>query len=78
MKKTKIIGTLGPASQDKKTVAAMTEAGMNVVRLNFSHGTHEDYAEKIRTIKEMTRHVNLGGNPVFNEHYMDQMFFPEA
>ena len=53
MKKTKIIGTLGPASQDKKTVAAMTEAGMNVVRLNFSHGTHEDYAEKIRTIKEI-------------------------
>ena len=34
--------------------------------------------EEIRTIKEKTRHVNLGGNPVFNEHYMDQMFFPEA
>lgn len=33
--------------------------------------------EEIRTIKERSKHVNLGGNPAFNEHYMDQMFFPE-
>lgn len=36
-----------------------------------------DKIEEIRGIKEKSRHVNLGGNPVFNEHYMDQMFFPE-
>ena len=51
MKKTKIICTLGPASQDKKTISAMIDAGMDVVRLNFSHGTHEDYISKIATIK---------------------------
>lgn len=34
--------------------------------------------DEIRAIKESSKHVNLGGNPVFNEHYMDQMFFPEG
>jgi len=53
MKKTKIICTLGPASEDKKTIAKMADAGMNVARLNFSHGTHEDHATKIKTIKEV-------------------------
>ena len=53
MKKTKIIGTIGPASDNKKTISAMTDAGMDVVRLNFSHGTHEDYAKKIALIKEV-------------------------
>ena len=46
MKKTKIICTIGPASDTEKTISAMTDAGMDVVRLNFSHGTHEDYAKK--------------------------------
>ena len=53
MKKTKIIGTIGPASESKAIISAMTEAGCDVVRLNFSHGTHEDYAVKIKTIKEV-------------------------
>lgn len=59
MKKTKIICTIGPASEDKKTIAAMTEVGMDVVRLNFSHGTHEDYAKKIKTIKEVREEKNI-------------------
>lgn len=53
MKKTKIICTIGPACNDKATLSAMAEAGMDVVRLNFSHGTHEDYAKKIAMIKEV-------------------------
>ena len=53
MKKTKIICTLGPACEDKKTIAAMADAGMNVARLNFSHGTHEDHAKKIKLLKEL-------------------------
>ncbi len=53
MKKTKIICTLGPASDSKKTIAAMADAGMNVARLNFSHGTHEDHAKKIKLIKDV-------------------------
>ncbi|MBR2903054.1 MAG: pyruvate kinase [Clostridia bacterium] len=53
MKKTKIICTLGPASADEKTIAAMAKAGMNVARLNFSHGTHEGHAKMIETIKKV-------------------------
>lgn len=53
MKKTKIICTIGPASDTKEKIAALTEAGCDVIRLNFSHGTHEDYAEKIKTIKRV-------------------------
>ena len=53
MKKTKIICTLGPASNDEKTISAMVDAGMNVARLNFSHGTHEEHAQKIAMIKKV-------------------------
>lgn len=53
MKKTKIICTLGPASDSKEVIAAMADAGMNVARLNFSHGTHRDHAEKIELIKQV-------------------------
>lgn len=59
MKKTKIICTIGPASQDKKTIATMTEVGCDVVRLNFSHGTHEEHAQKIKTIKEVREEKNI-------------------
>lgn len=53
MKKTKIICTLGPASDSEKTLSALIDAGMNVARLNFSHGTHEEHAEKIAKIKKV-------------------------
>ena len=53
MKKTKIICTLGPASDDKAIFTQMAESGMDVVRLNFSHGTHEEYAKKIKMIKQV-------------------------
>lgn len=51
MKKTKIICTLGPASESEDVLSKMIDAGMNVARLNFSHGTHEEHAKKIATIK---------------------------
>ncbi len=53
MKKTKIVCTLGPASDTEEIIAAMAEAGMNVARINFSHGTHEDHAKKITMIKHV-------------------------
>ena len=53
MKKTKIVCTLGPASDTKETISAMFDAGMNVCRLNFSHGTHEEQLKKINIIKEL-------------------------
>ncbi|MDE6613171.1 MAG: pyruvate kinase, partial [Clostridia bacterium] len=53
MKKTKIICTLGPASDSEKVLSKLIDAGMNVARLNFSHGTHEEHAEKIARIKKV-------------------------
>ena len=59
MKKTKIICTIGPSSTDKETLARMADAGMDVVRLNFSHGSHEDFAKKIAVIKEVRNEKHL-------------------
>lgn len=51
MKKTKIICTIGPASEDKETLEKLINAGMNVARINFSHGDHEEHLGKIKNIK---------------------------
>lgn len=59
MRKTKIICTIGPASDNDRTLAAMCRAGMNVARLNFSHGTHEEHVEKIARIKRVRESLGL-------------------
>lgn len=59
MRKTKIICTIGPASSDRKTLKALMLAGMNVTRLNFSHGDHEEQLEKINLIKEVRQELGL-------------------
>ena len=53
MRKTKIVATLGPSSFDKSTISDMIDAGMNIVRLNFSHGTHEKHGEIIDIVREL-------------------------
>ena len=53
MRKTKIICTIGPASEAPEVLSAMVDAGMDVARVNFSHGTHEEHAKKIATIKQV-------------------------
>ena len=53
LKKTKIVCTLGPASNNEETMMAMLEAGMNVARLNFSHGTHEGHRETINKFRKV-------------------------
>lgn len=59
MRKTKIICTIGPASDNRETMKQLMTAGMNVARLNFSHGTHEDHLEKIRLIKSVREELGL-------------------
>ncbi len=59
MRKTKIICTIGPASENEETLTQMCLAGMNVARLNFSHGTHEEHAKKIELIKHVRQKLGL-------------------
>lgn len=59
MKKTKIVATLGPACSDKEVLRQMFMAGLNVCRLNFSHGSHDDHARAIQTIRELNLETGL-------------------
>ena len=59
MRKTKIVATIGPASSDPAVFAAMCKAGVNVARLNFSHGTHEEQLAKIHMIKKVREELDL-------------------
>jgi pyruvate kinase len=52
MRRTKIVATIGPASRDPEVLVRMVEAGMDVARLNFSHGTADEHAETARLVRE--------------------------
>ena len=61
-KKTKIVCTLGPSCEDYDTILKMANEGMNIVRLNFSHGTHEEHLTRINTVRKVEKEngINLG------------------
>ncbi len=59
MRKTKIVCTVGPASETKEVLVGMCKAGMNVARLNFSHGVYEDHQRRIDMIKSVRKELNL-------------------
>ena len=59
MRKTKVICTIGPSSENEEVLTKMFQAGMNVARLNFSHGTHEEHQQKIDLIKRVRDKLNL-------------------
>ena len=54
-RRTKIVATLGPASSDRQTLARMIEAGLDVVRMNFSHGTAKEHAQRVGLIRKLAR-----------------------
>lgn len=58
MLRVKIVCTIGPASAEPSVLARLMQAGMNVARLNFSHGTHEYHAENIRRIRTISQELN--------------------
>ena len=59
MRKTKIVCTIGPACEDAATLEAMCKAGMNVARLNFSHGNHEQHLQKIKLVKTVREKLDM-------------------
>lgn len=59
MRKTKIICTIGPASENEEILTKMCKEGMNVARLNFSHGTHEEHKTKLDLIKKVREKLDM-------------------
>ena len=59
MRKTKIVCTIGPASSNEETLKRMCKNGMNVCRLNFSHGTHEQHKQNIQLIKKVREELGV-------------------
>lgn len=59
MKRTKIVATIGPSSSSKETLLAMIKEGMNVARLNFSHGSYEDHKKVIDNIRELNEETGM-------------------
>ena len=57
-KRTKIVATIGPASRDPEIIRQMIRAGMDVARINFSHGSHEEHAETIATVRRVSEEEN--------------------
>ncbi|WP_013321624.1 pyruvate kinase [Gloeothece verrucosa] len=57
-RRTKIVATIGPASQDKETLRQLIQAGATTFRLNFSHGTHDDHQRNIRLIRQTAFELN--------------------
>ena len=59
MKKTKIVCTIGPKSEPKAVMAKMIEAGMNVMRLNFSHGDHPEHQRRVDGMRNVMKKTGL-------------------
>lgn len=57
MRRTKIVCTIGPASENLKTLTQMMQAGMNVARMNFSHGSHQDHGRRIALVRQAAGQV---------------------
>ncbi len=57
-KRTKIVATIGPASNTKEMIIKLAEAGANVLRLNFSHGSHDNHAQTVKIINEINEETN--------------------
>lgn len=59
MKKTKIVATIGPASESEDKLRDLFQNGLNVCRLNFSHGNHDEHKKRIDTIKKVREEMDL-------------------
>ncbi|MCK4331911.1 MAG: pyruvate kinase, partial [Dehalococcoidia bacterium] len=60
-RRTKIVCTIGPSTSSASAIKELLEAGMDVARINFSHGTHKEHARQIRTLRKVAKQV---GSPL--------------
>jgi pyruvate kinase len=59
MKKTKIVATIGPATESKEMLEKMLRAGMNVMRLNFSHGDFAEHQNRVNNLREVMQKTGM-------------------
>lgn len=59
LRKTKIVATIGPASDEVQVMTELFKAGVNVARLNFSHGTHQEHSKRIETIRQISSELGI-------------------
>ena len=59
MKKTKIICTMGPNTNDRELIKQLALAGMDIARFNFSHGNHEEQGERLKLVDSVRSEVNI-------------------
>ena len=76
-RRAKIMATLGPASRSRETLRELLRAGLDVVRLNLSHGTHDEHRKIIRRVREVaagapTVSTTLTGLILFLSHWMQR------
>lgn len=58
-RRAKIVATIGPASQDERVLQQLVQAGMNIARLNFSHGSYDDHAQVIKSLRNIAHRLGL-------------------
>ena len=58
-RRTKIVATIGPATQSEEIITDLIKAGVTTFRLNFSHGDHKDHEERIKTIRKVSKKLDL-------------------
>ena len=59
MRKTKIVGTIGPASRSEERIETIIKSGLNVARMNFSHGTHDEHREAIELVRRVSERLGI-------------------
>ena len=63
MKKTKIVCTIGPKTESEEMLSKMLDAGMNVMRLNFSHGDYAEHGQRIQNLRNVMSKTGKSGHP---------------
>ena len=73
-RRTKIVATIGPATQSEEIITDLIKAGVTTFRLNFSHGDNKDHAERIKTIREVSKKLDIDKFTIPKVSYLSHGF----